>query len=121
MTLTDAIAALDRDDYPSIMRLYISCEGGSLGLPLTSVPVMISRPNWVEEIVPHLDDVRAAALDRWIGEPWAWDTISYQYTDGDATDGRYMTADGRDCTWAILLYGEPTTRAALRAHLNPEA
>jgi hypothetical protein len=101
------------------MRLYVSCQGRTISLPLTRVPVMISRPDWVEEVIPHLDDEHAATLANWIGEPWAWDAIEYQYTDGDATAGMYMAADGRECTWTMMLYGEPASRAELRAHLNP--
>lgn len=101
------------------MRLYVSCQGKTLSLPLAQVPVMISRPDWAEEIIPHLDDEHAAELDRWIGEPYTWDAIAYQYTDGDAVSGAYMAADGRECTWTMMLYGEPVTRAELRAHLNP--
>ncbi len=103
------------------MRLYIACEGRTLSLPLTCTHERISQPEWIEEVIPHLDDEHAAALSEWLGDAWAWDAIAYQYTDGNATDGRYMAADGRDCTWSIMLYGEPTTRAELRAHLNPEA
>jgi hypothetical protein len=104
-----------------IMYLYLACEHRTLALPLTCVPVEISRPEWIEEVIPHLDDEHAATLAEWLGDTWAWDAIAYQYTDGNATAGMYMAADGRDCTWTIMLYGEPVTRAELRAHLNPEA
>jgi hypothetical protein len=103
------------------MYLYLTCEHRTLALPLTSVPVSISRPDWVEEVIPHLDDEHAETLAEWLGDSWAWDTIEYNYTDGSATAGRYMAADGRECTWTMMLYGEPVTRAELRQHLNPEA
>lgn len=101
------------------MYLYLTCEHRTLALPLTRVSVSISRPEWIEEVIPHLDDEHAATLAEWLGDAWAWDTIEYNYTDGNATAGMYMAADGRDCTWTMMLHGEPVTRAELRQHLNP--
>jgi hypothetical protein len=74
-------------------------------------------------MIPHLEDEHAEALAEWLGDwyRWsnAWDTIAYQYTDGDAVSGE-AGDDGSAWSWVIMLYGEPTTRAELRAHLNPE-
>ena len=103
-----------------MIQLHVTSGDASIILPLISVPVAISRPHWVEEMIPHLDDEHAATLSEWLGDRWAWDTIAYQYTDGNAVSGE--AGDGRTrWKWAITLHGKETTRAELRAHLNPEA
>jgi len=105
------------------MRLYVSCQGKTISLPLTRVQEWISRPDWVEEVIPHLDDEHNATLSEWLGDEYkqtgAWETIAYQYTDGDAVSGSSTRDDGGEWSWVIMLYGEPVTRAELRAHLNP--
>lgn len=105
------------------MRLYVSCQGKTISLPLISVPMEISRPDWVEEVIPHLEDEHNATLSEWLGDEYkqtgAWETIAYQYTDGDAVSGSSTRDDGSEWSWVIMLYGEPATRAELRQHLNP--
>lgn len=105
------------------MRLYIACQGKTISLPLTCTHEWISRPDWVEEVIPHLEDEHNATLSEWLGDEYkqtgAWQVIAYQYTDGNAVSGSSTRADGSAWSWVIMLYGEPTTRAELRAHLNP--
>ena len=107
-----------------MMQLHVTAGDASIILPLHYVPEFISRPDWVTEMIPHLDDEHAEALADWLGDwyRWgnAWDTIAYQYTDGNAVSGE--AGDGRmTWRWTITLDGEETTREEIRAHLNPEA
>ena len=106
-----------------MIQLHVTAGDASIILPLHCVPEFISRPHWVEEMIPHLDDADAETLADFLGDwyRWgkAWDTIAYQYTDGDATTGE--AGDGRTrWKWTITLHGKETTRAKLRAYLNPE-
>lgn len=100
------------------LTLHVTRGDASIILPLHHVPEFISCPHWIEENIPHLDDAHAEALAEWLGDQWAWDTIAYQYTDADAVSG---AAGDEPWQWVITLNGRETTRAALRAHLNPEA
>jgi len=91
------------------MRLYVTCQGRTISLPLTCVQEWISQPEWTEEVIPHLEDEHNATLSEWLGDEYkqtgAWQVIGYQYTDGDAVSGSSTRADNSAWSWVIMLYG----------------
>lgn len=103
------------------LTLQIRTARGTLTLPMTTTVTPILSLEWRDEVTPALGIDETWRLGEFVGDEYAFEVISYAYTDGQRTADESRDFDGTfEFAWTMLLDGAPVDHATLQAILNTE-